>query len=122
MRDFRKYDVWMLAVEFATDIYTISNQFPSFEKYALSSQLCRAAVSISSNIAEGAARSSEIEFCRFLEFALGSTFEVETQLLIANNLEYIDTDTFNTLIQKTQTIERKINHLIQTIKRPIANS
>lgn len=112
----------MLAVEFATDIYTISNQFPSLEKYALSSQLCRAAVSISSNIAEGAARSSEIEFCRFLEFALGSAFEVETQLLIANNLEYIDTDTFNTLIQKTQTIERKINHLIQTIKRPIANS
>jgi four helix bundle protein len=95
---------------------------PVFEKYALSSQLCRAAISISSNIAEGAARSSEIEFCRFLEIALGSSFEIETQLIIANRLDYIDATIFNELLQQTQIIERKINQLIQTIKKPIANS
>ena len=122
MRDFRKYEVWQLAIDFATDIYAVANCLPVFEKYALSSQLCRAAISISSNIAEGAARSSEIEFCRFLEIALGSSFEIETQLIIANRLDYIDATIFNELLQQTQIIERKINQLIQTIKKPIANS
>jgi four helix bundle protein len=122
MRDFRKYEVWQLAIDFATDIYAVANRLPVFEKYALSSQLCRAAISISSNIAEGAARSSEIEFCRFLEIALGSSFEIETQLIIANRLDYIDATIFNELLQQTQIIERKINQLIQTIKKPIANS
>lgn len=122
MRDFRKYEVWQLAIDFATDIYAVANRLPVFEKYALSSQLCRAAISISSNIAEGAARSSEIEFCRFLGIALGSSFEIETQLIIANRLDYIDATIFNELLQQTQIIERKINQLIQTIKKPIANS
>ena len=119
MRDFRKYDVWNLAIAFATEIYSASAQFPISEKYALSTQLCRAAVSISSNIAEGAARSSETDFCRFLEIALGSAFEVESQLTIANRLGYINTEEFDKLIEQTQTIERKINNLIQAIKTPI---
>ena len=119
MRDFRKYDVWKLAIDFATEIYSATAQFPIFEKYALSTQLCRAAVSISSNIAEGSARSSETDFCRFLEIAVGSAFEVETQLIIAHRLDYIEEETFNKLIDQTQTIERMINNLIQAIKTPI---
>lgn len=122
MRDFRKYDVWRLAIDFASDIYNVSNLFPIFEKYALSSQLCRAVVSISSNIAEGSARSSDIDFCRFLEIAIGSAFEVETQLIIAHRLNYIDDDTFHKLLSQNQTIERKINNLIQTIKNPTSTN
>ena len=121
MRDFRKYDVWKLAIDFATDIYNATAQFPIFEKYALSTQLCRAAVSISSNIAEGASRSSETDFCRFLEIAAGSAFEVETQLIIAHRLDYINENTFNKLIDQTQTIERMINNLMQTIKAPLTH-
>ena len=124
MRNFRNYKIWNESLEFTTEIYKITRGFPSFERYGLGDQLRRASVSISSNIAEGSARESEREFIHFLSISLGSAFEVETQLQIAYNLEYIDHYTFESLLKKVHLIERQINELICVIKRqlPKANS
>ena len=88
-RNFRNYKVWQDAVDYATKVYKVTIEMPWFEKKGLCDQLQRAVVSISSNIAEGAAKPSDIEFAHFLDTALGSAFEVETQLLIAKNIGYI---------------------------------
>ena len=88
-RNFRNYKVWQDAVEYASKVYKITTEMPWFEKKGLCDQLQRAVVSISSNIAEGAAKPSDAEFARFLDTSLGSAFEVETQLLIAKNVGYI---------------------------------
>lgn len=90
---------------------------PWFEKKGLCDQLQRAAVSISSNIAEGAARPSDADFAHFLDFSLGSAFEVETQLMIAKNIGYIDENQYNELLSKLSSIERQLNGLISTVRR-----
>ena len=76
MRDFRKYEIWIAAVGYATDIYKLTSAFPKYEIYGLCDQLQRAAVSISANIAEGCSRDSVKDFAHFLEIAIGSAFEV----------------------------------------------
>ena len=81
-RNFREYPVWQEAVDFASMVYEVTGKLPWFERKGLCDQLQRAVVTISSKIAEGAARSSDAEFAHFLDYALGSAFEVETQLLI----------------------------------------
>lgn len=116
MRDFRKYEVWKLAVEFSVKVYKLTEEFPVSESYGLSHQIRRATVSIASNIAEGASRSSEMDFCRFLEIALGSAFEVETQLIIANKMSYLSMSTFDELASTLHAIQKMINQLIHTIK------
>ena len=124
MRNFRNYNIWKDSVSFTTEIYKIVRYFPSYERYGLGDQLRRASVSISSNIAEGSARESEREFIHFLSISLGSAFEVETQLQIAYNLEYINYQTLESLLKKVHLIEKQINELINVIRRqlPIAKS
>jgi len=121
MRDFRKYRIWQDAVNITNKIYSITEQFPSKEIYGLSNQLQRAAVSIASNIAEGASRSSTMEFAHFLEIAIGSAFEVETQLTIAFQRNYISENLFQQILCNLQEEEKGINTFIKTLK-PIANS
>ena len=132
-RNFREYPVWNEAVDYATFVYEVTSQMPWFEKKGLCDQLQRAAVSISSNIAEGAARSSDADFAHFLDFALGSAFEVETQLKIAKNVGYfdnLDVDirndnlnpnkgevTYEVLMDKIHSIERQLNGLISSIRK-----
>ena len=116
MRDFRKYDIWTLSMDLVVEIYSITNTFPVIESYGLSAQLQRASVSIPSNIAEGASRSSNADFCRFLEIALGSAFEAETQLILANRLGYINNQQLKDILSRLETIQRKTNNLLQTIK------
>ena len=112
-RNFREYPVWNEAVDYATYVYEVTSQMPWFEKKGLCDQLQRAAVSISSNIAEGAARSTDADFAHFLDFALGSAFEVETQLKISKNVGYfknLDTDldiNFQELMNRIHSIERQ---------------
>jgi four helix bundle protein len=119
MRNFRNYDVWIDGVDFSINIYKMTENFPKKETYALCDQLQRAAVSIPSNIAEGCSRRSVNEFAHFLEFSLGSSYEVETQLEIAVRLGYIQKDDFEKALEKVQSIEKRITGLIQTI-RPIS--
>lgn len=122
-RNFREYPVWNEAVDYATYVYEVTSQMPWFEKKGLCDQLQRAAVSISSNIAEGAARSTDADFAHFLDFALGSAFEVETQLKIAKNVGYfknLDTDldvNFQELMNRIHSIERQLNALISSIRK-----
>ena len=89
MHNYKKLDVWKESVNLVTEIYLLTDNFPDKEKFGLVSQINRCAVSIPSNIAEGAGRSSKKEFSLFLGYALGSSFELETQLIISNNLNLI---------------------------------
>ena len=115
-RNFRNYKVWQDAVDYATRVYKVTTEMPWFEKKGLCDQLQRAVVSISSNIAEGAAKPSDVEFAHFLDTSLGSAFEVETQLLISKNVGYISQDVYEDLLSGLNEIERQINGLISTLR------
>lgn len=115
-RNFRNYKVWQDAVDYATRVYKVTTEMPWFEKKGLCDQLQRAVVSISSNIAEGAAKPSDVEFAHFLDTSLGSAFEVETQLLISKNVGYISQDIYEDLLSGLNEIERQINGLISTLR------
>ena len=115
-RNFRNYKVWQDAVNYASKVYKVTADLPWFEKKGLCDQLQRAVVSISSNIAEGSAKPSDNDFAHFLDMALGSAFEVETQLLISKNIGYIDAGQFDGLMEDLKDIERQLNGLIKTIR------
>lgn len=108
MDNFRNLIVWKRAVELATDVYRKTVNFPKFELYGLTSQIRRAAVSISSNIAEGAGRRSKKEFANFLGISYGSACELETQFLIARNLEYLNKDDFEILFNELNEIQKML--------------
>lgn len=116
-RNFRNYKVWQDAVSYASKVYKVTNDLPWFEKKGLCDQLQRAVVSISSNIAEGAAKPSDNEFAHFLDMSLGFAFEVETQLLISKNVGYIDVEIYESLMKELKEIERQINGLISSIRK-----
>ena len=88
MRDFKKLLIWQKGFQIAIKSFKIVSLFPKEEKYGLSNQITKAAVSIPSNIAEGSSRSSMKDYNRFLEISLGSAFELETQLLIADAVNF----------------------------------
>ncbi|MEQ6121638.1 four helix bundle protein [Reichenbachiella sp. MALMAid0571] len=111
MRDFTKYEIWELAIEVAQLIYKSSDFFPDEEKFGLISQIRRASVSISSNIAEGASRSSDKEFNRFLEIAIGSLFEVRSQLFLAKRIQILKENEFDMLDDKLSVLAKKLNSL-----------
>ena len=89
MRDFRQLNIWQEGLTIVKHVYRIAELLPDVEKYGLKSQICRSAVSIPSNIAEGCSRSSQLEFKRFLEIAIGSSFELETQLILIEELSLV---------------------------------
>lgn len=90
MSDHKDLEAWKCSIDFVSEIYKITQNFPKEELYGLTNQIRRCAVSIPSNIAEGSARQSDKEFIQFLYIATGSIAELETQLIIANNLSYIE--------------------------------
>lgn len=92
MHNFKKLDIWIKSMDLASEIYLLTNSFPSIERFGLISQMQRSAVSIPSNIAEGSAKSSNKDFARFLEMSMGSSFELETQLILASKLNYVDSE------------------------------
>ncbi len=108
MHNFKKLDIWNKSVAFVSDIYKIVNTFPQAERFGLVSQMQRAAVSIPTNIAEGSAKSSAKDFVRFLEMSLGSSFELETELIVSLNLSYIDNDKYNYLEEKLSELQKMI--------------
>lgn len=108
MDNFRNLIVWKRAVELATKIYLKTIRFPKYELYGLTSQIRRSAVSISSNIAEGAGRKSKKEFGNFLSISYGSACELETQLLISKNLNYLKEDEFEYLFSELNEIQKML--------------
>lgn len=115
MRNFRTLNVYQQAIAFANKIYQTTDSFPVKEKYGLCSQMQRAAVSIPSNIAEGSSRRTSADFARFLDAAIGSAFELETQLTIAHNIGYLDIETYQTLIEGLTSIQKQTNQLRKKI-------
>jgi four helix bundle protein len=89
MHDYKKLEVWKKSVDFVKVCYDLTSSFPDSEKFGLTSQVRRSAVSIASNIAEGAGRDSNKEFAHFLAISQGSCFELETQIIIAQQLGFI---------------------------------
>lgn len=99
MRNFKGLKIWQKGFEIAVNSFKLVSTFPKEEKFGISSQITKAAVSISSNIAEGSSRSSEKDYKRYLEISLGSSFELETQLLIAASVNYGDKELRITLLK-----------------------
>lgn len=119
MRNFRELQVWKDGMIIVDMVYEQLRGFPNSELYGLQSQLSRASISIPSNIAEGCSRSSEKDFKRYLEIALGSAFEVETQLLIANKRKYISGEQLQQILAELHILQRRINAFRNTIKERI---
>jgi four helix bundle protein len=113
---YRDLIAWRKAMDLVTDIYRVTRSFPRDELYGLTNQLRRAAVSVPSNIAEGQARFSPKEFHHFLSHARGSLVEIETQLTIAQNLDYLSPDLAQPVLDKAAELGRVLNGLIASIK------
>lgn len=113
MKTHKDLEVWQKAIAFVTDVYNQTGNFPKEEMYGLVSQLRRSAVSIPSNIAEGGARQSNKEFIQFLYVALGSLMELDTQLIIAKNLNFLSDENLNDLQTKGDEIGKMLNGLIK---------
>jgi four helix bundle protein len=107
--------VWQKAMDFVVEVYDATRNFPANELYGLTNQIRRSAVSIPSNIAEGAARQTDKEFLQFLHIARGSLAELETQLILANRLKY--TGTIQT--DKIEEIRKMLSGLINNIRARI---
>lgn len=97
-------EIWKLSRIFCKEVYEITATFPEAEKFGLVNQLRRASVSVPSNIAEGASRNSNKDFSRFLEIAIGFCYEIETQLLISNDLGFLPSEVMNDLMEKLTSI------------------
>jgi four helix bundle protein len=100
MRNFKELKIWQKGFEIAVDTYKLTETFPATERFNLTQQATRAAVSIPSNIAEGSSRFSEKDYKRFIEISLGSAFELETQLLIAKAVNFGNIDILNSTLNK----------------------
>ena len=94
MFNFEKLDVWHKAIDFADVVYSVTRAFPGDERFGLTNQMRRAAVSISSNIAEGTSRVSKNDFARFIEIATGSVFEVVSQSVISKNQRFLSEENY----------------------------
>jgi four helix bundle protein len=124
MRTHKDLDVWKDGINFVTKVYKTTSSFPKEEIYGITSQIRRAAISIPSNIAEGAARKSSNEFRQFLYIALSSAAELNTQLLISNNLGFLEPESTNSLNSELDSISRRLQGLIKSLKinkSPITN-
>lgn len=117
MRKFKELEVWSLGKELAIEIYKLTEIMPKEEVYGLTSQMRRAGISIPSNVAEGCSRSSNKEFVRFLEISMGSAFELETQLIISQELSYLNNKDVDDINEKINRLQMKTNSFIQSVKK-----
>jgi four helix bundle protein len=118
MRPHHRLDAWSKSVDFVTAVYRRTENFPKEERYGLTSQIRRAAVSIPANIAEGAGCHSKKEFAYFLSNSQGSASKLETEIIIARNLGYFDETTFARLLMELETIGRLITGLSRHVTTP----
>ena len=119
MKTHKDLDVWKKSVSLVTSIYEVTKTFPKDDIYGLTNQIRRSAVSIPSNMAEGSARKGEKEFIQFLYISLGSIAELETQLIIANNLKYVKLNDYELMTGRLEEIRKMIIGLIKFVKNKI---
>jgi four helix bundle protein len=114
MKTHKDLDIWKRGLELVTEVYKLTRNFPREETYGLSSQMQRAAVSYSSNIAEGAARNSKPDYIRFVYIALGSLSELETQVIISKDLGY--TSDIEKLLNEIEILRKMTLNFIKHLK------
>ncbi|MDX2112692.1 MAG: four helix bundle protein [Alphaproteobacteria bacterium] len=119
IRSYEDLTVWQKAMDLVERIYHTTESFPKKEQYRLVDQLSRAAVSVPSNIAEGSMRHTTKEFIRFVSVSQGSLAEVETQLIIAYRLRYIDKDNFSSTIGLAREVGKMLNALNQALEKKL---
>jgi four helix bundle protein len=112
----KELDVWKESIKLVSELYKLTNHLPDIERFGLASQIRRAAVSVPSNIAEGAARNSDKELIQFLYISLGSLSELETLTIIGNNLKYFQALELGKLDKKIQEIKKMTIGLIKYLK------
>lgn len=117
MRNFRELEIWKESVSLAKVIYDLMKVMPEEEKYGLTLQIKKCIVSVPSNIAEGCAKTSDKDFARFLEISLGSSFELETQLILCFDFDYISEDSFLAILPRLQLIQKKIASFVNYLNK-----
>lgn len=119
IRRYRDLDVWKKSIQLVKQVYKISENFPKHETYTLTSQMRRSAISVASNIAEGHARNYTKEYIRFSEISYGSLAELETQVVIAFELNYITQEELDELFAKSSEIGKMLNGLLTSLARKL---
>jgi len=114
--NYHELSIWKRSIELVLSIYNSTKNFPAEEKFGLQSQIQRAAVSIPSNIAEGCGRDTNAQISHFINIALGSLCEVETQLIIAKRLKYINQSKSEILIEEINQLQKMTRTFIKTLK------
>lgn len=117
MRDFRELKVWQKAHQMVVEIYRITGNFPSDERFGLVAQLRRSAASVPANIAEGCGRNSDPDLSRFLIIASGSASETEYHMFLAHDLRFIDKNDYSKLDRQINEIKRMLYVFIQKLKK-----
>jgi len=117
MRNFKQLLIWQKGFQIAVRSFQLTASFPKEEKFGISSQITRAGVSIPSNIAEGSSRNSEKDYSRFLEISLGSSFEIETQLLIAEAVNFGDKDLRDSILKDVDEEQKMIMSFMSKLQR-----
>src|SRR6218665_3747041 len=115
MNKFKDLSVWQKSMDLAETVYMLTAGFPNEEKFGLQSQIKRSAVSIASNIAEGAGRNSKNEFKHFLSISLGSCYELETQIILAARFNYINQDSLEVVLGKLNEVQKMIVGLSKSL-------
>ena len=115
---YRSLIAWQKAIDLACDIYTVAERFPNRERFVLAQQICDAAISVPSNIAEGRGRGTRRDFRNFLYYARASLYEVETQLTMARRLHYVTEQEEADLLERSGRVLRLINGLIRRLSGP----
>ena len=116
MKSHKDLDVWRLAIDLASDVYEVTKTFPKDERYGMTVQMRRSAISIASNIAEGAARQGDKEFVQFLHIALGSVSELDTQLEIAMRVNLTSVESLKGLQDMAIGINQMLPRLAQSVR------
>lgn len=116
MSHFRTLLIWQKSMILVTTVYQTTKSFPKEDLFGLTSQLRRCSISIPSNIAEGSGRESNKEYVRFLNISVGSLFELQTQLEIAKNIDYLTQEQFNKQYEDSRELERMLISFIKKVK------
>jgi four helix bundle protein len=120
VKTYRDLDVWKRSYEFCIRVYRVSGRFPKDERFGLTAQMRRAAVSVPSNIAEGCGRRTTPDFLRSLYIAYGSNCELETQILLATDLGFLEAAESKRLVEELGDIERMLKGLIRALEAKVA--
>jgi four helix bundle protein len=116
LTNYKELKVWKKSYQLCLDVYTLTEGFPKDERFGLTSQIRRSAISVPSNIAEGYGRKTIADYIKFLYIAYGSNCELETQIMLSGDLNFIDKIALNTIMEEINEVERMLKALINSLK------